>query len=444
MHRHEQLHRRQGRDAFPDPKAIADAIADAFPNPFAKAAPEPQRTVVSVVYVTASPTFDGPIGGYRTLRAGETLPGSDDDNSEEQKPVKTTPAKTSAQVVTTKQPEPTKEATKQIVADTSSPPPAPKPKQTTFDTSAITGVPSEISKPTAALTSSAAIIAASGTPTRSNTFSKTAQNLQAEATQSSAPTEVGMSPGGKAGLAIGILLIIGAILALVLFVFKRRKQKQKEAEADNEKAAMNFVAAGRPVSQRTNPNAPRLSLRPVTQFLPNLGEKRASRANALQSAAAVAPQQQRQQPSPENSRNNPFSDAKAIDSVNAQGASPVQVNGPSGEILVAAAATGVGAGLARGASKRGDKPRDFTTKGNFMPPTSPSGTEFSQSSETTGTSPGPTTSGAAIAAAGGPPNSAVHRVQLDFKPSMEDELELRAGQLIRLLHEYDDGWVSHL
>lgn len=38
----------------------------------------------------------------------------------------------------------------------------------------------------------------------------------------------------------------------------------------------------------------------------------------------------------------------------------------------------------------------------------------------------------------------VHRVQLDFKPSMEDELEVRAGQLIRVLHEYDDGWVSSI
>lgn len=444
MHRHENLHRRQGRDAFPDPKAIADAIADAFPNPFAKPDPAPQRTVVSVVYVTASATFDGPIGGYRTLRAGETLPGNDDnddDDDKEDKPVRTTQVKTTAPAPSpTKEAEPSKQPPKEIEVDSSSPPAA-KPKQTTFETSATSALPSEISKPTAALTSSAAVIAASGTPTRSSTFSKTtAQNLQAEATESVKPVETGMSSGGKAGLAIGILLIIGAILALVLFVFKRRKQKQKEAAADDEKAAINFVAAGRPASQRTNPTAPRLSLRPVTQFLPNLGEKRASRANALQSAAAAAPQQRQQTP-PESSRNNPFSDAKAIDSVNAQGASPVQLNGPSGEILVAAAATGVGAGLARGASKRGDKPKDFTTKAGFVPG-SPNGTEFSQSSEVTGASPAPTTSGAAIAAAGGPPNTAVHRVQLDFKPSMEDELELRAGQLIRLLHEYDDGWVS--
>ena len=56
-------------------------------------------------------------------------------------------------------------------------------------------------------------------------------------------------------------------------------------------------------------------------------------------------------------------------------------------------------------------------------------------------SPAPTQTGQgpAIAAAGGPANRAVHCVQLDLKPSMDDELELCAGQLIRILHEYDDG-----
>jgi hypothetical protein len=48
--------------------------------------------------------------------------------------------------------------------------------------------------------------------------------------------------------------------------------------------------------------------------------------------------------------------------------------------------------------------------------------------------------GAAPPGTPGPDN--VHRVQLDFKPSMDDELEAQAGQLVRLLHEYDDGWVS--
>ena len=63
---------------------------------------------------------------------------------------------------------------------------------------------------------------------------------------------------------------------------------------------------------------------------------------------------------------------------------------------------------------------------------SPAGTEFSM----TPSSPG--------SFASGPPPSNVHRIQLDFKPSMDDELSLRAGQLVRLLHEYDDGWVSEI
>ncbi|KAK6515710.1 hypothetical protein TWF281_004301 [Arthrobotrys megalospora] len=45
-------------------------------------------------------------------------------------------------------------------------------------------------------------------------------------------------------------------------------------------------------------------------------------------------------------------------------------------------------------------------------------------------------------ATGGPNSSSpVHRVMVDFKPSMADELELRAGEVVRLLHEYDDGWA---
>ncbi|KAF3928529.1 hypothetical protein ABW21_db0204364 [Orbilia brochopaga] len=41
----------------------------------------------------------------------------------------------------------------------------------------------------------------------------------------------------------------------------------------------------------------------------------------------------------------------------------------------------------------------------------------------------------------GPNSSPVHRVMVDFKPSMADELELHANEVVRLLHEYDDGWA---
>ncbi|ORY08199.1 hypothetical protein BCR34DRAFT_590047 [Clohesyomyces aquaticus] len=35
----------------------------------------------------------------------------------------------------------------------------------------------------------------------------------------------------------------------------------------------------------------------------------------------------------------------------------------------------------------------------------------------------------------------IHRVQLDFKPTMQDEMKLQVDQLVFLLHEYDDGWA---
>jgi hypothetical protein len=251
-----------------------------------------------------------------------------------------------------------------------------------------------------------------------------------------------MSAGGKAGLAIGILLLIGTFLALILFFFKKRRDAAKKGEQltdNNEKAA--FAGAGRAASTRTTADAPRLSLRPVTQFMA-FGERRQSRGNAL---ALASSNNEKPLPSTgqESNRNNPFGNhAETIDSANANGPAIVNAVGPGGEISTEAISAST-IGLARGASKRDVKPLDLTRSGPFMGPPSPAGTEFSMSSEGPNT-PVQTTSasGAAIAAAGGPPNSAVHRVQLDFKPSMDDELELRAGQLIRMLHEYDDGWVS--
>ncbi|KAL2164888.1 hypothetical protein VTH06DRAFT_184 [Thermothelomyces fergusii] len=101
--------------------------------------------------------------------------------------------------------------------------------------------------------------------------------------------------------------------------------------------------------------------------------------------------------------------------------------------------------LTRKASIRNDlpKPLDLTKSASQLHavPPSPAATEYSVHSLAPGQSPGPSASAAAIAAAGGPAHSTVHRVQLDFKPSLHDEMELHVGQLVRLLHEYDDGWA---
>jgi hypothetical protein len=235
-------------------------------------------------------------------------------------------------------------------------------------------------------------------------------------------------------------------------------------EVDNDPFFGNKAPSTR--TAKTASTAPRLSLRPVTQFLPGFGDNRSNgRANNLypnNTTAAVPMQSQppssrsaweRPMNSDSQNRANPFGNhAETIDPVNANGPSIIQSTGPGAEKIIAGAAagaavgaaTGPAAGLTRGASKRGfgPNPLDFTKTLPGVGPPSPALTEFSMT-EAPGT-PVHTSGAAAIAAAGGPQNSAVHRVQLDFKPSMDDELELRAGQLVRLLHEYDDGWVSCL
>lgn len=118
--------------------------------------------------------------------------------------------------------------------------------------------------------------------------------------------------------------------------------------------------------------------------------------------------------------------------------------GAAGAVAGATAATG----LQRKQSVRKDNvpaPLDLTLPPKLGPvPPSPAGTEFSVHEVESGQASEPSAGAAAIAAAGGPADSSVHRVQLDFKPTMDDEMELRTGQVVRLLHEYDDGWVSQV
>ncbi|KAK3389632.1 hypothetical protein B0H63DRAFT_102462 [Podospora didyma] len=313
------------------------------------------------------------------------------------------------------------------------------------------------------------------------------------------------SAGAKAGIAIGVLA--GILLAFVgaWFLFNRRKRRiaaarrRRRSPIDDDEKISPFADSA---AIRTPTKAPRLSLRPVTQFLPNLGssappERRASRGIALSLATpSVETTQNRgaganswerpvagtalnnSRPGTSASLNpaNPFNDAQRIpedsskdlpvspvssvagddymttaestpepvspiggDSVNSKTAAAV-----GGAAAGAVAAGAAGAALSRKGSMRKDhgKPLDLTMQPpmSTIPP-SPTGTVFSMHSVAPGQQPGPSASAAAIAAAGGPPQSAVHRVQLDFRPTLEDEMGLVAGQLVRLLHEYDDGWA---
>jgi hypothetical protein len=215
--------------------------------------------------------------------------------------------------------------------------------------------------------------------------------------------------------------------------------------------------------------APRLSLRPVTQFSPTFAENRKSGGNLLSVAAAAAPAQQSHDraPSPEQPRSrwerpgaghvagaqdpfqdpvsrsvspqNPFGNDASIEPASSSNAHLKDFANPAPAIQAAEAAPAT-VPVAAIARKELPAPRDVNP--DVVPP-SPAWTEDVPPS------PGPAPSGPPpMAVPGGSVNGPapgpnnVHRIQLDFIPSMQDELELRAGLLVRMLHEYDDGWVS--
>lgn len=277
-------------------------------------------------------------------------------------------------------------------------------------------------------------------------------------------TQQGTSSAATAGIAIGVLAGLLAVLLLVWLIFTKRK-RQMEAEkqrlADDEKINGPFSDKN---EVKAPTAAPQLSLRPASQFMPTeVPERRASRANMMNPSSNVpgsplsrpAGASAWERPTVSSTQTagerpgtsasfNPFGDNQQIP----EESSPV---GPAGDSPVSAGAAGAVAGAAAGGLTRktsirndGFKPLDLT-KPQPLPlnahPPSPAGTDYSINTVSPGLPPGPSASAAAIAAAGGPAQSTVHRVQLDFRPTLEDEMALQAGQLVRLLHEYDDGWA---
>ncbi|KAJ5052335.1 uncharacterized protein L3040_002087 [Drepanopeziza brunnea f. sp. 'multigermtubi'] len=384
-------------------------------------APEPQEQVVSIVYVTAKPTFTGAIAGYSTLGLAINTNAPQPDDLEDPTPAISTPARKTAS----------------------------RP-QNTLATE--TRLPSAISVPVS-MSVGTSLLAATGSPTPSADPSSTNAGAADPSTSGSSPDA--LSTAGKVGLAVGLLLLVGAILAILLLCYKKKRDAAQEAEAgEDEKyvapAAGNIAQSS--VSVHAAANAPRLSLRPITQFEPNLGDQQAA-SHLPYPTHCLTPVPESRPATPKSTTSmpeNPFGNhaevapvqnpfgphAETIDSTNADG--PAELD----TMTIAAMPMPPSGGLQRSASKRehGGAPMDFTKPGPMTGPPSPAGTEFSTSSASPSTT-FQTNGGAAIAAAGGPANSAVHRVQLDFNPSMGDELELKQGQLIRVLHEYDDGWA---
>lgn len=217
-------------------------------------------------------------------------------------------------------------------------------------------------------------------------------------------SDEGLSGGAKAGIAIAVIIGVALIAAIAFFMYRRKKKQHDEHQRlDDEKSNLpkrsQSVASHVSVSRGGRGNAPRLSLRPVTQMFPApMSEKQDG--NSLTGAAAAGPRSRAVSPAPP--QEDPFAD---------------QNEDRSGLSTPAAAAA----------------PTPVTAK-------------IDQASQPTPPMEGQAFAGAAAGSRRnsppGPGPNNVHRVQLDFKPSMDDELELKAGTLVRMLHEYDDGWVS--
>ena len=374
-------------------------------------------TLVSVVYVTAAPTFDGPVGGYTTIGV---VPAS---TSQAPVIVSTSdPAESTALAISS--------ALMQTEASSSTPNQSPtttamvSPSSSLLNSIQVTSVPSSVPSSVAIGSSPPPAAAASATSTSNAMVSS--QN------------STGLSGGAKAGITIAVIVGIAAVvLGLVGFFYWRRKLQGNESygRMENEKNPFADSAATAVPARATTP--PRLSLAPMSQFH--------AEPRPVTPIAAATPSHG---PDLEKAQVkvvhpiNPFEQPAELPSSAQEIPAPLRIKTPTSEGLGIVSATAVGvSGASANIAQRHNAPKalDFTRAmpaaslpqmDNAMP--SPAGTDFSMTSATPS------------AAARAPAPLNVHRIQLDFKPSMDDELELKAGQLVRLLHEYDDGWVSYL
>ncbi|KAF4551478.1 Hypothetical protein D9617_13g099780 [Elsinoe fawcettii] len=415
VHLHDFLHRRQLGERL---REEANNLLNG--RPLRAKQDEGVATVFSVVYVTASASFTGPTAGFVTQTANNAP---------------STTKQTSNAQPTTSQSQNNRDQNSNNDND----------NQTSSRAS------QRVSSATATESNTARQTAVVGTPVQASRSATSAVSASASTTPAQQISQDGgMSGGAKAGVAFGVLAAIALVAGIAfLIVRKKKQQKQEEQEShnlDNEKAGFGFAAVNHtPRNDNSNANnsrAPRLSLRPVTQFM-GIGEPKVqemtSATGGLNSFLPPPPQQQHksswEQPRTNvaNDAANPFgSGAERIDNHAAERAAenaPIPV--PAVAPVPAANPFADRPSTSRSISPVEDSPLHTA-------PSSPPKAEI-------GTAAAVAVGAAAAGAlgSGSPPKGPnnVHRVQLDFKPSMEDEIELRAGDVVRILHEYDDGWA---
>ena len=436
-HRHHQHHRRQfhGHNLLQD---SSNAQAQAEQQDVKRQV----ATLVSVVYKTATPTFDGPVGGYTTIIPSIQAPTFQ---------ITPTPVQASQAVTSATQQQSSLAASTTVLSSV----PAVSSASTIAASisSALIGssvnsiqTSSTIQATVLAPSSSSILISIQTTSPAFSPLSTSAPVAVSSASQASSSDSAtvskqeskGLTGGAKAGIAIGVILGLVVIVGLIAFCCLRRKKQRQKAHdrSEDEKNPFGDNAAT-PAPPRTS-LPPQIGLRPLMESHPEMATQ-AKDNNPLSFAgrsAAISRQDAEKGPT---DRPNPFEEQ-----VEASGSTPtddhlmlskqeipapLRIRTPTPE---AVAHTGLLAGASATIAQRHNTPKPLDIKRAISPipaAPSPAGTEFSITSISQGSM------------ANNLPSNNVHRIQLDFKPSMEDELELRAGQLVRLLHEYDDGWV---
>ena len=235
-----------------------------------------------------------------------------------------------------------------------------------------------------------------------------------------------MSGGAKAGIAIGVIIGVLALVAAAFALYRMRKRRAEDdyvtSQNQNEKNPFSDQAAvpapsSRPM-QANAPIVPPIGVTPIHDI-----ERRAeSPTNPFG-------------PDAETVRNVPSSAGSALGSL-----PPGSSAGNAEKAALVAGAAGAAAGVATAtAARRTSVPAPLKINRSQSPaliapaPHSPAPSNFSEASMA---------SSAVTASTAGGPGPKMHRVQMDFNPTMDDELRLRAGEIAEVLHEYDDGWVS--
>ncbi|PYH48360.1 SH3 domain protein [Aspergillus saccharolyticus JOP 1030-1] len=373
-----------------------------------------QARDVTVVYVTLSADFDGPIGGYVTMSqtsseknnkatAGLGAPVQQTREETQVKATGTASENTDSQTTTRQKAGQTTHGSQTVSTEQSQE----STTQTTFITSSSSSTPAIAGLEGAAATaSSSGISAASASPT-------------------------------AASVSQGLAGAIGAIAVFILLWIRKKKQGQQHlqaVESENEKYPESVTWS----------SPPQLNI----QFASDGGATGLSAGGTLAPIAASAtPQSSSHGSNPFGDPVNPFSNPGEAPSplASSTALSPAPASEDTGDLAPVAntAVTGIAAAAAVTQEKElPESPEDSSTSSQAFPP------KAAPNEDTTAPAPiTPTATATAVpvlhppVSGPGPAPANVHRVQMDFNPSMEDELELHFGQLVRLLHEYDDGWA---